>query len=98
MADPMTWIAVAAVTSAAVGGYSAQQSVHQGHKQQRLAEEQQALAMKEQEEQKKQALAERKELINQQREGLVKGYKTSNRGETPKPSGLVGKLGDDTLG
>lgn len=88
---------IAAIT-AATAGYSTQQSVHQGHKQQRMAEDQQRLAMKEQQEQKKQALAERKELIDQQRESLVQGYRTSTRNEAPKPSGLVGKLGDDTLG
>lgn len=89
-------LAVAAIIGAQI--FNAQKASHEAKRQERMAKQQQAIAMQEQNEQKAKALEERKELINQQREGLVQGYRTSTRNESQKPSGLVGKLGDDTLG
>lgn len=89
---------IAIATLVAAQMYNAQKQQHAAQRQRSMAEAQQLKAMQEQEAQKKEALAERKELIDQQREGLVQGYRTSTRNEAPKPSGLVGKLGDDTLG
>lgn len=89
-------LAVAAIIGAQI--FNAQKSSHEAKRQRSMAEAQQLKAMQEQNEQKAKALSERKELIDQQRESLVQGYRTSTRNESPKPSGLVGKLGDDTLG
>lgn len=88
-----TAVAVAAIAAAGSTAYSAQQA----HKQSKAAKAQQRQAEAIQAEQAKEALETRKELINQQREGLTQGYRTKTT-QTPQASGLVGKLDNDILG
>lgn len=100
MADPMTWIAVSAVTAAVAGGASTAYSIHQGNKQEKAAKTQMQMAQIEQAEQKKEAEKQRRELVDQQRENMALGqrFTTSTREKTPKDSGLRGKLTEDILG
>lgn len=88
-----TAVAVAAIAAAGSTAYSAQQA----HKQTKAAKAQQRQAEAIQKEQTEQALTARKEMIDQQREGLYQRYKTKTT-ETPQASGLTGKLENDILG
>lgn len=92
-----TAIATAAIVGAVAGTASAGYSIYQGEKQQKKAKAQEREARKVQAEQRENALKERKDLIDQQREGLFGHYRTKSQ-EQPQASGLVGKLDNDLLG
>ena len=95
------WVmAGAAIVGALTGTYSASKSAHASKRQNAIAKEQMVAATIEQNEQKKEEAVKRRELVDQQREGLdlSKHYRTSTRESGIKDSGLRGKLDEDVLG
>ena len=92
-----TALAVAAITATVAGAGSTAYSAQQARKERKEAKSQQREAQRIQKEQEEQALTARKEMIDQQREGLFNRYKTKTT-ETPQASSLTGRLGEDVLG
>jgi acyl-CoA reductase-like NAD-dependent aldehyde dehydrogenase len=91
MGDPVTTGLIVGATVLSTGA-----SAYQGHQQRKAAKSARQAEERVQAEQRKQALAQRKDLIDQQREGLYGHYKTDTGAGMQQ--GLYGKLTDDTLG